>query len=108
MFADVALLITEPLVALGCWRRLRKATTVNSPSSTISVDGTEFSGIGVEISFHANVVRSYPRRALAAVCGCGRGEVPTQSALGATLGRSGQQVDIKCPEIGPLDEKSVF
>ncbi|KAL3214231.1 hypothetical protein MRX96_007039 [Rhipicephalus microplus] len=107
-FADAALLVAEPLVALDCWRRLRRATMVNSPSSTISVGGTEFLGTGVEISFHAHVVGSYPRRAMAAICGCGRGEVPTQSAFGATLDRasvaptrSGQQVDIKCLKIGP-------
>ncbi|KAL1467990.1 hypothetical protein MTO96_025836 [Rhipicephalus appendiculatus] len=77
IFEDVALSAAEPLVALDCWRRLRSATTVNSPSSTISVGGTEFWGVEVETSFHANVVGSYPRRAVAAICGCGRGGVTT-------------------------------
>ncbi|KAH8026581.1 hypothetical protein HPB51_022042 [Rhipicephalus microplus] len=88
MFADVAFLVAEPFVALDCWRRLRRATMVTSPSSTVSVGGTESSGTGVQISFHANVVGSYLRKAEAAICGCSRGEVLTQSAFGATLGRA--------------------
>ncbi|KAL3224115.1 hypothetical protein MRX96_026698 [Rhipicephalus microplus] len=63
---------------------------VTSPSSTVSVGGTESSGTGVQISVHAKVVGSYPRKAEAAVCGCSRGEVPTQSAFGCNA-RSGER-----------------
>ncbi|KAL3184309.1 hypothetical protein MRX96_032110 [Rhipicephalus microplus] len=88
VFVDVALLVAEPFVALDCWRRLWRATTAKSVSSPISVGETEFLGPEVETSFHSNVVGSYLRRAVAVMCGCDRGEVPSQSVFASTLGRA--------------------